>query len=227
MRNCVISLGTSSYDRGRNRLIDSLKKHHDGDFYVYDSESDVNSPLHHDNPYAFKIYTFEKALQLGYKKILWIDCSVYAIKDMKPIFDLIESDGYVCQDAGHFLGHWTNDKTLDYFGLSRDEALKVTMYGNAGFLGLDFENTTAVEFYSQWKKSMEDGMFIGSWNNNEKTESQDDRCYGHRHDMSCGSAIRHKLGMKLQKGDELLQYIYDGNTTPNNETIILLAKGIN
>ena len=100
------------------------------------------------------------------------------------------------------------------------------MYGNAGFLGLDFDTEISNEFFNQWKQSMLDGMFKGEWSNINNTESQDARCLGHRHDMSCGSAIRHRLGMKLQSGMDYLQYVDDNNRTPNNDSVCFFAQGL-
>ena len=227
-RTCVVSLGTSDFTRARTRLAESMRNstNWSGDFHLFTDESQVGSPMHQDNPYAFKIYAIEEMKKRGYNQVLWIDCSVWAIKSIVPVFDLISADGYVCQEAGHVVGRWTNDRTLDYFGILRDEAMEIQMYGNAGFLGLDFNTDIANEFFNRWKKSMQDGMFCGNWTNIGNTESQDTRCDGHRHDMSCGSIIRHQLGMKLQSGMDYLQYYYDWQPTPHNDTVCMFAAGM-
>jgi hypothetical protein len=227
-RRAIISLGTNDYNRGRERLRSSLQinENYAGDIFLYSEEHEVSSPSHKENPYAFKIYAFETIKNLGYNQILWVDCSVWAIKSITPIFDIISQDGYICQEAGHHVGTWTNDRALEYFGLSRDEAMSIMMYGNAGFLGLDFDTPIANDFFNQWKQSMLDGMFKGEWTNNNQTESNDARCLGHRHDMSCGSIIRHRLGMKLQSGMNYLQYIDDFNRTPHNDSVCFFAQGL-
>jgi hypothetical protein len=46
------------------------------------------------------------------------------------------------------------------------------------------------------------------------------------YDMSCGSIIRHKLGMKMQSGMDYLQYVYDHDKTPHNDTVCLFAQGL-
>jgi hypothetical protein len=227
-RTCIVSLGTNDFTRARTRLANSMRNpiNWSGDFHLFTEESQVGSPMHQDNPYAFKIYAIEEMKNRGYNQVLWVDCSVWAIKSVVPVFDLISQDGYVCQDAGHMVGRWTNDRTLNYFGITRDEAMQMPMYGNAGFLGLDFDTEIANTFFNQWKQSMLDGMFIGEWTNNNKTESQDPRCDGHRHDMSCGSIIRYKLGMKMQSGMDYLQYYYDWNPQPHNDSVCLFAAGM-
>lgn len=226
-KRAVISF---SNDRGRyrdamDRLNASLAEKFDGAFIGFEGEESIGAPEHLQSPYAFKIYAFEQAIDAGFTSILWLDSSVFAIRDINPIFDEIERDGYIMQEAGHYVGEWTNDKALDYFDVSRDEAMKMLCYGNAGFLGLDFTNPIAVEFFHQWHDAMLFGMFKGEWTNENKTESLDPRVRGHRHDLSCGSIIANKLGMKYKKGDEWLEYAQEGSI-PKNETILLMASGM-
>lgn len=227
MNKAIISFANSNgnYVTGIARLSDSLRNNFDGDFGSWIGEHTLGAPLHSENPYAFKIYAFEKAREAGYTQILWLDSSVFAIQNVQPVFDHISQHGYIMQDAGHYVGNWTNDRALDYFRMNRDEAMNIKCYGNAGFLGLDFTNYKAISFFEAWKTAMLDGMFKGNWNNNEKTESQDERCLGHRHDLSCGSILAHRSGMQLQSGDQWLQYAGPYDKT-GNESIIFKAQGI-
>ena len=226
-KRCLICFSTlDRYYKNTLRLIDKLGQNTNDDFFIFNEYEQINSPTHSENPYAFKIYAIEKAKSMGYNIILWIDSSVYPIKDITPIYEIIEQEGYICQYAGHLAGTWTNDATLSYFGLTRDDAMKIEMYGNCGFLGLNFQNETAIKFFELWKKSMLDGMFKGNWNNETNSESLDSRCKGHRHDMSCGSIIRHQLNMKLKGGEEYLQYVNSEDNLPLNDKIYFFAQGI-
>lgn len=210
---CVISFANSSgnYVSGIARLSDSLRNNFDGDFGSWIGEHTLGAPLHSDNPYAFKIHAFQKAIDAGYTQILWLDSSVFAVQPIQPVFDHIAGHGYIMQDAGHFLGDWCNDETLAYFALNKQDMKEVRMIGNAGFLGLDMNNPTAKLFFEMWRDAMNAGMFCGSWDN-------------HRHDMSCSSAIRYKLGMNMVSGDEWLQYggLYD---KVGNDKIYFKAQG--
>ncbi len=188
----VISLFTSGYANSAKRLATSLVKHCQEYKMIIMGEETVGAPPHSQNPYAFKVYAFEEALKKGFTQILWVDSSLYAVADVKPIFDLIERDGYMMQEAGHMVGDWINGRTLDYFGYTRYETMNMRMF-TAGFLGLDFTNQEAVTFFERWREAMMDGQFIGSWTD-------------HRHDMTCGSVIAHEMGLKYQPGDTLLQY---------------------
>lgn len=186
-----------NYLLGLDRLGESLSRQMGNpaafDFRGFRGEASVGAPPHLENPYAFKIYCIDRVLSMGYRKVLWLDASVVAMAPLGGIWEVIERDGYIMQEAGHSVGRWCNDRTLEYFGLSREEAMGIFMYGNAGFLGLDLDNGVASRFYRLWKQSMLDGQFIGSWEN-------------HRHDMTCGSVIAHTLGMKYQSGSRWLHY---------------------
>lgn len=215
-RRCIISLATKAgrYVDNLARLSNSLRENFTtGDFLGFIHEHSVGAPLHINNPYAFKIYAFRKAIELGYTSVLWLDTSVYAVGNIDSIFDRIEEKGFVFQDAGHNLGDWCNSATLMYFNIPRQAAMNIPMVGNAGFLGIDLTKTDGKSFFSKWRESMEAGMFQGSWDD-------------HRHDMSCSSAIVHQMGLfhLAYKGDQILQYggIFDKTI---NETIILKAQG--
>lgn len=216
MSRCIVSLGTDNYRRGRQRLKNSLAdpslwgEH----FRVFESEEQVAAPLHRQNPYAFKLYAIDAMRKLGFEQILWIDCSVWAVRPVHKVFDVITDQGYICQAAGYYVGSWCNDRTLAYYGLTRAEANSIPMYGNAGFLGLDFRSEIATDFFNKWKQAMTDGQFKGSWTD-------------HRHDMTCGSIIRHQLGMRMESGDHWLEYVNSDTPVLKNETICFAARGIN
>jgi hypothetical protein len=179
---------------------------------------------HEKNPYAFKIRSIETALISGYTQILWLDSSCYAVNDPAPIFDIIEKKGYFMEQAGHMAGNWTNDRTLEYFKISRNKAMKIQMY-SAGFTGINFDTKIGWKFFSMWRDAMEAGMFKGAWHNKALTESKDTRCKGHRHDMSCASIIAHKLKMEYEPGGSFFQY-GSPESELNHNGIIFKLEGI-
>jgi len=227
-KNAIISFANSNgyYMDRMARLSNSLRDNFDGDFIGFVGEASLGCPLHSENPYAFKIYAFEKAFNVGYEKVIWLDSSVFAIAPVNPLFYTLDEQELIFQDAGHYLGNWSNDYVLNYFNITRDDAMNMKMIGNAGFLGINIETVKGLHFFEQWQKSMENGCFKGQWHNNDNTESNDVRCLGSRHDMSCSSAIVHKMGLfdLAYGGEEVLQYagIYDKVL---NDTIILKAQG--
>ncbi len=221
---CVINLATPSYHKGQHRLIESIRKFGNCDILTWTDESQIHAPKHQENPYAFKCYAFHQAIQRGYTSILWLDASVVAMRDITPIFEHIEKHGYIGQDAGHIVGTWTNDQTLDYFNLTRDEAMDIPMIGNAGLVGLDINSPKAMEFLFDWNHAMLLGYFMGQWNNDNKTESLDPRCKGHRHDMSCSSILWHQHQMDRVPGDKYLQY--KSPNEPLEDGVYFHAQGL-
>lgn len=209
------------------RLSESLRNNFDGDFLGFVGEASCGAEPHEQNPYNFKVHCWQKAIDAGYTSILWLDSSCFAIKNITPVFEFIEENGYLIQDSGHFLGTWANDRALEYFDITRDKAMEIRMIGNAGFLGLNMNNQASHDFFRDWKQSMHDGIFKGAWSNNDKTESQDERCLGHRHDMVCSSAIFYKMGSipeGMLSGEEMLQYagLFDETL---NDKIYFKAQG--
>ena len=205
-KRCVINLSTEKYYAGQDRLIKSIKEHTNYDLITFMGVDEVGAPPHKDNNYAFKPFTFIKAYEAGYRQILWLDASIRAIKDIKPIFDIIDKDGYFFQHSGLPNSRWTNDKALEYFGTNEGDML------SSGVLGLDLDNPLAYQFFDQWCEAMRNGIFNGDWNN-------------HRHDQTCASLIAHKLGMKLQDGNTFFVYGNDDEPTISDKTV-LLADGI-
>jgi hypothetical protein len=202
------------YINGQKRLTESYWLHHtmessvDGIMYsAFQSESDLGSPSHQENPYAFKVYAIEKMKELGYDQILWLDSSIIFVKHAKPIFDWIEDRGFFFEEAGHWTGSWCNERTLEYFNITRQEAMEMPMF-SAGFTGLDFTNPKSVEFFNRWKQSMLDGQFIGDWSN-------------HRHDMTCASIIANQMDMvkSYSSGGNYFAYIGGGYSQPKESVV--------
>lgn len=174
----VVNYSTEGFFNGQDRLIHSLKGY--VDVYLFNPDN-LECPSHQDNPYSFKIYAIEQMIKEGYTQILWLDASVYAIKDPTPVFDWLKEKGIFLEESGHLTGDWSPDYVLKYFGITKDEAMKMPTF-SAGFTGLDFTNPISIEFFAKWKQSMLDGMFKGDWET-------------HRHDLTCGSIIANQMGL--------------------------------
>ena len=226
MRTAIINLANGRYIKGQERLKASLAAvGFTGDILPYQSISQLKGcPDHQAQPYAFKTYAFKQAFNLGYDLVLWLDASVWAVKPVEGVFKKIEEQGYIMQEAGHYVGTWTNDRALDYFNITRDEANTMLMYGNAGLLGLSKHNAIAMEFLYNWHEAAKNGIFAGSWNNQNNSESLSQDCKGHRHDMSVGSIIANALRMKYESGNELLAYAAPEDKV--NDKVIFKAQGV-
>jgi hypothetical protein len=215
-RRAIVNLVTNSerYIKGQQRLINSFNTHFDGscELVTFVGEYSVNSELHIHNPYSFKVGAIE-ILRSRFDQILWLDASMVFVKPMKPIFDLIEKNGFFLEDSGWKIGTWTNDFALNYFGITRDDAMQMRMF-SSGFTGIDFTTEIGCSFFDLWKKSMLAGCFKGTWQE-------------HRHDQTCGSIIANQLGMDkmYSEGGTYFSYIGEAYGEPK-ETAICHLIGV-
>jgi hypothetical protein len=201
----VVNFATRQYRAGQKRLQESL-----GDVpnLMFTEYSQIGSPTHQDSPYEFKIHAIER----GFEKdniVLWADASMYLMGDISRIEKIIQEDGYFIEEAGHYVNDWCNQHTRQYFQLQPEE--NYTMF-SAGLLGLDKTSPIAMSFFSQWKASAKAGCFKGDWSN-------------HRHDMTCGSIIAQRIGLKYQRGGSHMAYIGEVFGEPEPGAVFHL-KGI-
>ena len=194
-KHCIINAYVNDgwYPRGQERLVKSLNYHgYSGDVLTWKEEWPMEE---YDTtcPYNIKAACLEKALELGYTTILWLDCSCWAIKDVMPIFDKITHEGYYMWGSGYFASQTCNDAVLEYFGVTRDEVDKFPDCSSSMF-GLRVGNPIADEFAKKFIQAAKDGMFKGSREHNPE-ESSDPRFMFSRHDQSVATILAYKLGM--------------------------------
>lgn len=203
-KTAVVSYADGRYTNVVNKLIKSIQLYNPGlDVLVFRTPQEIGSPPHSQNPYAFKVYAIQKARDMGYTTIIWCDSCLRAIRSLVPLIKDINKTGVYFQKDGWPCGQWSNDRALEYFGVTRDEAMNISsMY--ACFMAFNFNTETANEFFAKWKRACQSGIFIGRWKNDEKTESQDIRCTGHRHDQTCAELLAYTLNIPLR--DRVLSY---------------------
>lgn len=241
-KRCIVNFAKNGdfpnlwYLRGQERLRRSLQDvGWDGDFLAYNDELQVDALPHRIMPYAFKYAALMKSVKAGYQTLLWLDASVFAIKPLDPFFDYIEKNGYAFFSAGFNCAQWTNDNALSVMRLSRDEAEKIPMY-MALCMGFNIQHPRTYQFLDQLAYyATNTTAFRGNWTNDYKTESNDARCLGHRHDQSVGSILAAKYGMELPGSDvNFLAYYNNGlynyggqnDMTGIQDSVCLLAQGM-
>jgi hypothetical protein len=196
----IVNFATGHYLAGQQRLCKSVYPYR---YFAVDNYPAINSPTHSESPYQFKIHAIEKAFEKD-DIVLWCDASLWVVGDLSIIENIIKQDGYFMEEAGHYVGRWTNEHARNYFKLTEEEAKQetggLTMF-SAGLIGLDKNSDIAMEFFRQWKASALAGCFKGSYEN-------------HRHDMTCASIIAQRLGMKYQRGGKHMAYIGQGYSEP-------------
>jgi hypothetical protein len=199
---CIVTFAKGGWFwHGQKRLGDSLTRQgFNGGRAFFSDESQVGAPSHRDCPYAFKGYAVQRAIELGHTKVLWLDASMWAVRNLKPVFDHIRTTGYLLVAGIGNVGLWTSDACLEVFGISRDEALKLNEV-MGGCWGVDVTNPKGSDYLSRWMAHAKDGRsFPGEWNNFSRRVSSDPRVQGHRHDQSVSSLLAWKLGLTKSAG---------------------------
>lgn len=203
MRTCIIDLAVDKwYPRGQRRLADTLAKQgYTGDLILHSSYP-AGCPTHQEVPYGFKPHLIEAARQQGYEVVLWLDASMMAIRHPAPVFEHILVHGHLFEATWEDvsrqpwkLGQWSTDAFLVHHGVTRDEAMQIPLF-SAGFTGLDLRRERSQEFLRQWLALSGDGIsFHGPWYD----KGADPRYQGHRHDMSAGALLAHRMGMEVTR----------------------------
>jgi len=203
----IVNFSTKGYGMLQRRLRHSLAGHRS---IMFSNYGQIDSPTQQESPYQFKIHSIERAF-LQDDIVLWCDSSLFLVGNLHIIDNLIKQDGYFMEEAGHWVGSWTNQFTRDYFKLTDDEA-KVPggmFMFSAGLTGLNKQSSIAMDFFQQWKAAALAGCFKGDWSN-------------HRHDMAVGSIIAQRLGMKFQRGGQHMSYIGSGYSAPESGSVFHL-----
>lgn len=198
MKQAVVSFAdsTGSYKSKLERLEQSLQDNFKGKFYGFTDYESIVCEGHATVPYKFKPRSIQTVADKGEELILWCDSPVYAKKYIQPVFEHIKEHGYLFFDnIGFSLGDFTNDKTLDYFKISRIESWNIPMI-MACVMGFNFNDYRTKQLFEEYA-SLSDELYPGEWTNVFKTESQDMRVRGHRHDQSVMSCLIHKYGLKI------------------------------
>jgi glycosyl transferase family 25 len=177
--------------------------------HMFRDFSEIQSPTNETHPYGFKPYAVEHMKNLGYRFVIWVDSCIQGRRSIDTLIPEIEKRGvYIQTDPDWKCGQWANDKALAYFNKTRDEAMNIPA-AYASIIAFDFSNPVSHELLRLWKQACDDGIFNGQWNNNNNTESMDDRCKGHRHDQTSLELISDKLG--IERGRMLVK-----KTDPSN-----------
>lgn len=221
----ILNVAVSSWyeDRGQRRLWETLEERSENATRLFwTGEYPPHCPPHSDAPYAFKPYAFQRARTLGFDQAIWLDASVWLHK--KPLDDIwarIDEDGWYLEPDGNYVGNWIGDRQLAQLGLTRDDAMSIPLF-EGKLIGLDFRNETACAFLDEWTRLADAGAFHGNWTNDDRFESPDERCHGHRHDIACGSPVAARLGMTFQS---FKRVGFPANGDPGDE-IAVLAQGM-
>jgi hypothetical protein len=188
--------GKGWYPQGQRRLVRSLNgMGWNWDIQAYSSFS-KDTLYDPECPYTIKADAFSRTIEAApdYTHFVWLDCSVWAVKNPNPFMDIVNEKGYYFHGSGYNCAQVCSDACLEYFQITRDEAEAFPDCSSSIF-GLNVGNPLARKFLDQWLQAAKDGIFHGS--RLHDNQSKDPRFQFHRQDQACASVILGKLGMKL------------------------------
>ena len=214
-KHCIINYADDrgNYTKGQQRLANSLRDmKYQGDVLLFQNHTQLpGCRPHSEVPYGFKTHAIKHAMDKGFDVVLYLDASIWAVKDLMPCLNYIHQVGHLMEKTGHSLAQWCNDYSLGVFGLTREQAADYTLF-SAGFTGLNLSNPRTREFFLKWHEySVQGSTFKGDWKD-------------HRHDQCSGAFLAKSLGIEITN-PRFMQYFYNDNPGIKEESIFL-AQGL-
>ena len=221
----IISCGVGGwYAAGIDRMERSLIYHgYGGDMLFWRDEYPEGCPPHNENPYAFKIYAFREAFKRGYKIVVWLDCSFWAIKNPMPILDIINEHGLFAFRSGYNCAETCPDNLLYDVGITRDVAEQIPETAT-GIVGINIDNPNGKKVFEYWEDFCERGLFINSRVHNSN-ESADPRFKFGRQDQSAFSMALYKAGVEFNYVDYVSYYDHS-NPLKNSDKAYFFIGGL-
>jgi len=221
--NVVINAAYGSwYPRGQQRLIDSLRSTgYYGEVLTYCNEP-INEHFNPRSPYTIKAATFIEAIKKGYTNILWLDCSVFALKNIQPMFDLIEKESVYFWRSGWNLAQSASDSDLAYAGWTRDEA-ELLYECASGMVGLNMKDNRVKRLMDIFIDANKKG--VCSTSRYHDNQSKDPRFKFARQDQTALTIAYHKVGFTNEQMFESGAYSAYFQSDIN-ETVILAMQGM-
>lgn len=210
MRKCIVSYADNSiYQAKMRRLEKSIP--HGIDFLGFTSVNQLDCEPHQVIPYKFKPAAIAKARSLGYDIVLWCDSPIHVIKPLDQAWEYLEENKYFFFDnIGHSCGMWSNQKCLDYFSVTREEAMNIKMI-MACCMGFNFTDPAVGELHDEYFE-LSDMLYPGSWDD-------------HRHDQTVMSFLLNRDGLNILIGqDTFFAYKNHHGVLPIAGSVCLLSE---
>lgn len=216
--NVAIGPNDSWYHRGSKRLLQSVSNE-DCDFIFTHNTQTVLTP------YLDKIISIIDAANAGYKRILYLDCSLTAMKSLDEIWSYIENDGYYLSESGYNCAQTSSDKVLNHFGVNRDTVEKWKEVGTC-IVGLNMDHWFGQKMIKELQMHyIPECVNTIKWPNEQQRlqDSTDQRFLFNRQDQTVISLIAGKYNIKLHPND--LVWRDEVGYTKNNKHIFRLKGG--
>src|SRR5579872_1347000 len=155
---CVICYGSYNnagrdYIQGINYIIKALKAFNFNGHFIYRIGGWPNLKGDRlkfaDVPYAFKPFFFEEVRDMGYKRILWLDSASIPVKNLDPVFSIMDQFG-CCFFAQGIMSQQKKDMLNYVF-----RALRISPQGQfldilSQVVGFNLNNPRAARLLDRW-----------------------------------------------------------------------------
>lgn len=221
-----ISIGSpeSWYHRGQARLRNTLE--YFGALERCDLIFTKRESAETISPYSDKILSMKRAAELGYKKLLWLDCSITAIRPIDDILNWIEEKGYYMYVSGANACQTSSDAALQFYNISRDESEKYPECAS-NVVGINLETQVGKNLFFNWTNSINNHILTEIKFPNEQQRllySQDSRFLHPRSDQCALSLSAINCGGLEMQDHNHFVCRNEGDFKPS-ETVIFMLKG--
>jgi len=141
--------------------------------------------------YGFKPHAIQRAIDMGYDKVIWLDPSVLPIVSMQVLIDSLDENPMIVITGDAPITKMCNQKAFDWFELKREELDGVNHIGGTMY-AFNFTDKKVLDVFDLWKRAEQNGIF----------GTQDEFMAGHFSDEACMVLAMHKVGMKQYKEEK-------------------------
>ncbi len=180
--------------------------------------------------YVAKPFALDYARKSGADIAILLDASFFPVRDILPMVEHIQRNGYYLCRNGFKVGEWCSDAALEAMDVSREAAFEMEEVSSY-CVGMDFsrgaQSNPQWQLSTAWKLAAK--MFPGHHTaaghpgRNPGFVSTDPRVKGHRHDQSALSLIAHRFGLQnFSERPYLTAYhLGYGGLFPNESTVLV------
>ena len=218
-KRCIVNVATGEfYCKLQKRLLRSLYKSVDNvinvginghyapikmnnegtdiDLMLWTDCLPFGSKTHEESPYGFKVHAIQEAIKRGYTSILWLDSPAHAVKkDISPIFEKIEKEGYYAMSHVDPLENWVKMSSIQSLNLKPHD-LNGQNLPSGSCYGFDLANEDIADLFYEFECEERDGMF--------KSERISENGW-HRHDEAVLALLLISYGYPVFTFDPLFQ----------------------
>lgn len=225
MSNCIINVANGYwYPKGQKRLVESLRDTgYAGDILTWTNEP-INAHYDPAYPYTAKVAAWIEAFRKGYTNVLWLDCSVYAIKDVTPFMERNREEGCFFWRSGWNLAQTATDEDLIHGGFTRDQAEGLPECAS-GIVALNLEKAFARRILYDVFEFAKKGVLHSS--RLHDNQSQDPRFKFARQDQTAFTMAYHRsIKPAFDPMHEAGEYCDWYKKEGHNDSVCLVIKGM-